>query len=242
MTLGQRIQAGRITLELSQEALGEKLGVSRQAVSKWEADGAVPDTDKLIALSKLFGMTLNELLQVDGPAAAEEGKSGADGIQEPVTEKVLSKQKLAALGVILLWIILLGNSHARIAELERRVTRLENRAAGIEAEYNIENLVRRCDFDFDFDQDLIYIDLTLSRNAPIQEVSFGVRGSTKSPVQGERQASGNYTAAVHVGGVESPFVLSAAVFDGTNEWDLPLARVEDYSAKEKGCRWASLWY
>ena len=41
--------------------------MSRQAVSRWEADGAVPDTDKLIALSKLFGLTLNELLQVENP-------------------------------------------------------------------------------------------------------------------------------------------------------------------------------
>lgn len=71
MTLGQRIQAHRTRLELSQEGLGDKLGVSRQAVSKWEADGAVPDTDKLIALSKLFGITLNELLQVEEPPAAK---------------------------------------------------------------------------------------------------------------------------------------------------------------------------
>ena len=67
MTLGQRIQAHRLRLGLSQAGLGEKLGVSRQAVSRWEADGAVPDTDKLIALSKLFGLTLNELLQVENP-------------------------------------------------------------------------------------------------------------------------------------------------------------------------------
>ena len=71
MTLGQRIQAHRTRLGLSQEGLGDKLGVSRQAVSKWEADGAVPDTDKLIALSKLFGITLNELLQVEEPPAAK---------------------------------------------------------------------------------------------------------------------------------------------------------------------------
>ncbi len=38
MTLGQRIQEHRLRLELSQEALGERLGVSRQAVSKWEAE------------------------------------------------------------------------------------------------------------------------------------------------------------------------------------------------------------
>ncbi len=47
MTLGQRIQEYRLRLELSQEALGERLGVSRQAVSKWEADAAVPDTSRL---------------------------------------------------------------------------------------------------------------------------------------------------------------------------------------------------
>ena len=41
MTLGQRIQEHRLRLELSQEALGERLGVSRQAVSKWEAGGSL---------------------------------------------------------------------------------------------------------------------------------------------------------------------------------------------------------
>lgn len=71
MTLGQRIQAHRTRLGLSQEGLGDRLGVSRQAVSKWEADGAVPDTDKLIALSRMFGITLNELLQVEEPPAAD---------------------------------------------------------------------------------------------------------------------------------------------------------------------------
>ena len=51
MTLGQRIQELRKKQGLSQEALGEKLGVSRQAISRWEMDGAVPEVDKLIALS-----------------------------------------------------------------------------------------------------------------------------------------------------------------------------------------------
>lgn len=65
MTLGQRIQEHRTRLGLSQEGLGERLGVSRQAVSKWEADASLPDTDKLIALAKLFGLTLDELLQLN---------------------------------------------------------------------------------------------------------------------------------------------------------------------------------
>lgn len=50
---------------LSQEALAEKLGVSRQAVSKWERVESAPDTDNLIALAKLYGITIDELLNVD---------------------------------------------------------------------------------------------------------------------------------------------------------------------------------
>lgn len=65
MTMGQRIAEQRKRLGLSLEALGEKLDVSRQAVSKWEADGAIPSIDKLIAMSKLFGVSIGWLLGVE---------------------------------------------------------------------------------------------------------------------------------------------------------------------------------
>ena len=68
MTLGQRIQELRKGKGLSQEALGEALGVSRQAVSKWEGDNGIPELDKLIAMSRLFGVTVGELLGVESPA------------------------------------------------------------------------------------------------------------------------------------------------------------------------------
>jgi len=70
MTLGQRIQELRRQHNLSQEALGGALGVSRQAVSRWEMDGAVPEVDKLIAMAKLFGVSLNDLLQVEEPGGS----------------------------------------------------------------------------------------------------------------------------------------------------------------------------
>ena len=70
-TLGQRIAAERKKLNLSQEALGEKMGVSRQAISKWEADGALPEIDKLIAMSRLFGVSLGWLLGVEEESAAQ---------------------------------------------------------------------------------------------------------------------------------------------------------------------------
>ena len=62
MTIGQRIAQKRKELGLSQEALGSKLGVSRQSIYKWEADSALPEVDKLIALSRLFGVTTDYLL------------------------------------------------------------------------------------------------------------------------------------------------------------------------------------
>lgn len=65
MTIGQRIAEERKKLGLSQEALGEKLGVSRQAISKWESDTSVPEIDKLIVLSKLFSVSVGWLLGVE---------------------------------------------------------------------------------------------------------------------------------------------------------------------------------
>ena len=61
-TLGRRIQEARKAAGLSQESLGERLGVSRQAVSKWETGTADPSTSNLLALAKLFGVPAEELL------------------------------------------------------------------------------------------------------------------------------------------------------------------------------------
>lgn len=57
---------------MSQEELADKLGISRQAVSKWERAEASPDTDNLIALAALYGVTLDELIHGDVPAAQKE--------------------------------------------------------------------------------------------------------------------------------------------------------------------------
>ena len=48
---------------LSQEELANKIGVSRQAVSKWERAEASPDTDNLILLAEIYGVSLDELLK-----------------------------------------------------------------------------------------------------------------------------------------------------------------------------------
>lgn len=62
MTLGEKIKEQRIAHGLSQETLAEAMGVSRQAVTKWEADQSAPSSEKLIALAKLFHISLDELI------------------------------------------------------------------------------------------------------------------------------------------------------------------------------------
>ena len=70
MTLGEKIQYYRKKNKLSQEELAARVGVSRQAVSKWELNDALPEVDKLAALAKAFGVTADELLS---PAEPGEG-------------------------------------------------------------------------------------------------------------------------------------------------------------------------
>ena len=63
MTVGQKITALRTKLGISQEKLSELLGVSRQSISKWEMDQSLPQIDKIIQLSDLFGISCDELLR-----------------------------------------------------------------------------------------------------------------------------------------------------------------------------------
>ena len=63
MTIGQKILNLRVASDISQEQLAETIGVSRQSISKWELDEALPQIDKVLQLAKLFGVTTDELLQ-----------------------------------------------------------------------------------------------------------------------------------------------------------------------------------
>lgn len=74
--MAQRLVDRRKAAGLSQEALAAQLGVSRQAVSKWERSESSPDTDNLIALAALYGVSLDELLY--GEAVDSTDDSQAD--------------------------------------------------------------------------------------------------------------------------------------------------------------------
>ena len=62
MTIGQKITLLRTAADISQEQLSETLGVSRQSISKWETDQALPQIDKVIQLAELFNVSTDELL------------------------------------------------------------------------------------------------------------------------------------------------------------------------------------
>lgn len=85
LAMAQRLVDRRKAAGLSQEALAAQLGVSRQAVSKWERSESSPDTDNLIALAALYGVSLDELLYgkaVDDADNPEDGGTGTEASDE----------------------------------------------------------------------------------------------------------------------------------------------------------------
>ena len=62
MTFGERLLAYRNAVNLSQEKLAERVGVTRQTVSKWETNQSVPDFDKILPLCEALGLTTEELI------------------------------------------------------------------------------------------------------------------------------------------------------------------------------------
>lgn len=79
MTLGKRIMKNRKRLGLTQDQLAEKLGVTAQAVSKWENDQSCPDISMLPKLSEIFGISTDELLGREPEAPVYEGQVETPG-------------------------------------------------------------------------------------------------------------------------------------------------------------------
>jgi len=81
-TIGRRIAAARKALGLTQQALADEVGVSFQAVSKWETDGSLPDVLLIAPIAEALGLGVDELLTGRRPAAAE-GADVAGGDSAP---------------------------------------------------------------------------------------------------------------------------------------------------------------
>lgn len=65
MSLSKRIKTLRTNSKISQEELAEQLNISRQSVTKWESGDSTPDIERIISLSKIFGVTIDYLLKGD---------------------------------------------------------------------------------------------------------------------------------------------------------------------------------
>jgi len=151
VTLGERIQELRKSAGLSQEALGETLGVTRQSISKWESDQAIPELEKLISMSRLFHVTVGELLGVEEGSPAREELTDRElkavsaiaekltpppqppqpAPPEPKKRRRWTKVAAAAVGVALLfagW-----GAARRLEQVEQKVSSLQ---------YSIDNVDR----------------------------------------------------------------------------------------------------
>ena len=81
MSMGSKLAQARRKNNLTQEQLAEQLGVTRQAVSRWESDAAYPETDKIVRMSQLLGVSCDWLLRDE----ADDAGNGAAAAPALVT-------------------------------------------------------------------------------------------------------------------------------------------------------------
>lgn len=242
MTLGQRIQEQRKAVGLSQEQLGEKLGVSRQAISKWEADGAVPEVDKLIALGRLFQITLNELLQVDCPAgtAEEEEQAATEYAIKARRRRIFKNGGHILTGVLVLALI------ASVALLWVRLDALEKRVG--ETAQTVETLdpaalVAAWDFRVetqDGSGTVLYVSVTPAVAVEGMTVSFQATGTDMEACTTQaRETEGTfYSALLTLPEYSAPAV--SVIFEvGGVRYVQPLADFETLT--ETSSSWNPLW-
>ena len=109
MPLNETIYRLRTEKGMSQGDLADALEVSRQSVSKWETGGATPDLDKLVKLSALFGVTLDELVKGEVPTAEPPSQSEPQVIYVERQEPPLPRRKIvgfALFGLAILTVLL----------------------------------------------------------------------------------------------------------------------------------------
>lgn len=164
MTIGERIAQKRKELGLSQEALGEKMGVSRQSIYKWESDAALPEIEKLVKLAREFGVSVGWLLGEEEPEKREltpeqlamveeivgryldarrvEEVPPAGGEREPSDAEAPKQKRLRWMRAISVGLILLGvvataaNLSSRLDQVTQNYNSLQNSVNNISYDVN----------------------------------------------------------------------------------------------------------
>ena len=108
MTFGEKLQKLRQKAGMSQDALAERLDVSRQAVSRWERDETMPETDKVVALADLFGVTTDYLLRQGAEEEPQAARSTASAPRRDSGRDVLERlgQIAKTKGYLLGWVLI----------------------------------------------------------------------------------------------------------------------------------------
>lgn len=88
MGLGDHLFCARKNKGLSQEMVAEKLGVSRQTISKWETDETLPDIRQSKNLAVLYGLSLDELIDWDGDRNLQEIQEAIDRTSDETADKI----------------------------------------------------------------------------------------------------------------------------------------------------------
>lgn len=118
MTLGEKITALRNRSGMSQGDLAEKINVSRQSISKWETDGSIPELDKLLQLSELFHVTLDELVKgetIPQPAETAPPETPSVVVKSASTRKIVGTILLCFGALIVILLAFLGGFRGGLA-------------------------------------------------------------------------------------------------------------------------------
>lgn len=108
MTLGEKIASARKEKGMTQEMLAEQLGVTRQAVARWETGLSVPDAGMLVRIAGALDTTVNDLLGEEEPEQGRDLAAELEALNRQLAEREERSRRrwrafFAAVGILALW-------------------------------------------------------------------------------------------------------------------------------------------
>lgn len=210
MTRGQKIMALRRKAHLSQEDLAEQMNISRQAVSKWEADLSAPSLENLKELSRILGVSVEGLLEPD--KEPEQQEDAAVTVQAASSQNALITHKKLTVIACVAALLFLGSTamlvwqQVQLLELKAAVTELRNRGnQTIYVPSPAETKKEVTDYQLDevsYDRTTKMLTLKVSvvplNFTPDTTAQISVKGTTKTTTADTQQADGVFTAELNV--------------------------------------------
>lgn len=248
MTLGERIAFLRKEKGFSQEGLGEQVGVSRQAVSKWESDRALPDVNNCVAMSRVFGVTLSQLLELEEPAAPEQAAAHLQSVQEIVDayEDARKKARRRWRWPVLLVVCMLAVGAAWLwewlSDMNRTIDYLHGEIAGLRSEIisgvgetvesSLETQYRPV---LGYAATLTHVDVLQETVTAYFEVTLKEAGEDTKVIL-QPQAGGTVIPAQHLGGLRYGAEVVCSMKENRSAFDLV---VETNGVRRSQTLWVS---